>query len=279
MKKCIAMLLALVMTLSLGVVAFAEEEAETPEIPEYLQGLDLPEFTTIEEGKLIMTTNASFPPYEMVADGDSTGFAGTGFEGIDVEIGWYLAQALGLELVINDIDFDAALLSVQDGSADMMLAGLTYQESRDEVMDFSTSYASGVQVIIVPEDSDIASPDDLPGKLIGVQRGTTGENYCTEDFGEENVQAYDNGAIAVQALLNGQIDAVVIDNGPAQAYVDANEGLKILETEYIVEDYCLAVDEGNTQLLDVLNSVLEIMIDEGLVDEITSHYISAEEAA
>lgn len=285
MKKLIAMLLALVMVLSLGALAFADEESEAaPEVPDYLLDLDLPEFTTIEEGKLIMVTNASFPPYEMVADGDSTGFAGTGFEGIDIEIAWYLAQAVGLELEIKDIDFDAALLSVQDNSADMMLAGLTYREDRDEVMDFSTSYANGVQVVIVPEDSDIESPDDLAdGKLIGVQRGTTGEIYCADTpenggFGEENVQSYDNGAIAVQALLNGQIDAVVIDNGPAQAYVDANEGLKILETEYVNEDYCLAVDEGNSQLLDVLNTVLETMIDEGLVDEITSHYISAEEA-
>ncbi len=288
MKKIIAMLLALVMVLSLGAMAFAAEEEEAadeveiPEIPEYLTGLDLPEFTTIEEGKLIMSTNASFPPYEMVADGE--GFAGTGFEGIDVEIAWYLAQATGLELVIDDMEFPSALIAVQDNKSDMMLAGLTYNEERDEVMDFSTSYANGVQVVIVPEDSDIETVDDLANaEMIGTQSGTTGYIYCSDTpenggYGEDHVTAYENGATAVQALLNGQIDAVVIDNGPAQEYVAANPGLKILDTEFTNEDYCLAVDQDNTQLLDALNTVLEAMIDNGLVEEIVSHYVSADEA-
>lgn len=280
MKKIIAMLLALTMVLSLGAMAFADE-AETPELPDYLTGLDLGEFTTIEDGKLIMSTNASFPPYEMVADGD--GFY-QGFEGIDVEIAWYLAQAVGLELVIDDMDFDSSLMAVQENKSDMMLAGLTYREDRDEVMDFSTPYATGVQVVIVPEGSDIETPDDLANdKMIGTQRGTTGYIYCSDTpenggYGEDHVQAYDNGALAVQALLNGQIDAVVIDNGPAEAYVAENPGLKILDTEYVTEDYCLAVDEGNAELLDALNTVLETMIENGLVDEIVSHYISADEA-
>ena len=288
MKKIIAMLLALVMVLSLGAMAFAAEEEEAadeveiPEIPEYLTGLDLPEFTTIEEGKLIMSTNASFPPYEMVADGE--GFAGTGFEGIDVEIAWYLAQATGLELVIDDMEFPSALIAVQDNKSDMMLAGLTYNEERDEVMDFSTSYANGVQVVIVPEDSDIETVDDLANaEMIGTQSGTTGYIYCSDTpenggYGEDHVTAYENGATAVQALLNGQIDAVVIDNGPAQEYVAAYPGLKILDSEFTNEDYCLAVDQDNTQLLDALNTVLEAMIDNGLVEEIVSHYVSADEA-
>ena len=119
--------------------------------------------------------------------------------------------------------------------------------------------------------------------MIGTQRGTTGYIYCSDTpenggYGEDHVMAYDNGALAVQALLNGQIDAVVIDNGPAEAYVAENPGLKILDTEYVTEDYCLAVDEGNADLQEALNTVLETMIDEGLVDEIISHYISAEEA-
>lgn len=292
MKKLIAMLLALVMVLSLGAMAFAAEEEEAadaeteegaaPELPDYLKDLDLPEFTTIEEGKLIMSTNAAFPPYEMVADGE--GFAGTGFEGIDVEIAWYLAQAVGLDLQIDDMEFDSALIAVQDNKSDMMLAGLTYNEERDEVMDFSTPYANGVQVVIVPEDSEIETVDDLANaEMIGTQRGTTGYIYCSDTpenggYGEDHVTAYDNGATAVQALLNGQIDAVVIDNGPAKEYVAANPGLKILDTEFTNEDYCLAVDQDNTGLLDALNSVLETMIDEGLVEEIVSHYVSADEA-
>ena len=288
MKKLIAMLLALTMVLSMGAMAFAAEgeeaaedeeaaEAEVPELPDYLKELELPEVTTIEEGKLIMSTNAQFPPYEMVADADSTGFAGTGFEGIDVEIAWYLAQTLGLELQINDIDFDAAMLDVQNNSSDMMLAGLSYSEERDENMDMSDTYAHGVQVVIIPEDSDIETAEDLAdGKLIGVQRGTTGDMYCTDEYGEENVQSYDNGAIAVQALMNGQLDAVVIDQEPAEQYVAANEGLKTIPSIFEPEEYVLAVDEGNTQLLDVLNTILNTMIENGLVSEIMSHYIGGE---
>ncbi len=288
MKKLIAMLLALAMVLSLGAMAFAaeEEEAEMPEVPDYLLDLDLPEFTTVEEGKLIMSTNAAFPPYEMVAD-EGAGFYtcdGIEYSGIDVEIAWYLAQATGLELVIDDMEFPSALIAVQENKSDMMLAGLTYNEERDEVMDFSTSYANGVQVVIVTEDSEIETIDDLANaEMIGTQSGTTGYMYCSDTpenggYGEDHVTAYENGATAVQALLNGQIDAVVIDNGPAQEYVAANPGLKILDTEFTNEDYCLAVDQDNTDLLDALNTVLEAMIDNGLVDEIVSHYVSADEA-
>lgn len=228
-------------------------------------------FTTVEEGKLIMSTNAQFPPYEMVADGEG---AYKGFEGIDVEIAAALAEKLGLELVIDDMDFDSAQIAVQQGKSDMILAGLTYNEERDLVMDFSTSYATGVQVVIVVDGSDIESLDDLEGKLIGTQRGTTGNTYCEEDYGVDNVLGYDNGALAVQALMNGQVDAVVIDNGPAQAYVAANDGLHILETEYIVEDYCLAVNEGNTALLNALNAGLEDMIADGTIQRIIDKYIT-----
>ncbi len=240
---------------------------------------------TIEPGKLIMSTNCSFPPYEMVADGEGpyTGADGVSYEGIDVEIALELANRLGLELVIDDMDFDSALVAVQQGKSDMVLAGLTYREDRDEVMDFSTSYAKGVQVVIVPEDSDITDLDALANdKLIGVQRGTTGEIYASDTpenggYGEDHVQGYENGALAVQALLNGQIDAVIIDDGPAKAYVEANPGLKILPSEWITEDYCLAVNEGNSALLDQLNSTLEAMIADGTVEKIVNTYISAEE--
>ncbi len=128
------------------------------------------------------------------------------------------------------MDFDAALLAAQNGKSDMVMAGVTVTDERLKVMDFSDTYAEGIQSIIVPEDSDIASADDLTGKAIGTQRGTTGYIYCTDDFGEDNVIAYDDGLTAVQALNNGQVDAVVIDNAPAQEFVAANPGLKILDT-------------------------------------------------
>ncbi len=231
---------------------------------------------TIEKGKLIMSTNAEFPPYEMKADGEG---AYMGFEGIDIEIAVALAKKLDLELVIDDMGFDSALLAVQNNRSDMVLAGLTYREDRDEVMDFSTSYATGVQLVIVKEGSDVTM-DNLGDKMIGCQAGTTGYMYASDTienggYGEDHVNGYDNGALAVQALANGQIDAVIIDNGPAQEYVKANPGLTILEGEWVVEDYCLAVDEGNTALLEKLNAALEELIADGTVQAIVDKYITA----
>ena len=230
------------------------------------------DFTTVTDGVLTMSTNAAFPPYEMTTDtGD--------FEGIDVEIAGAIADKLGLELQIDDMDFDAALLAVQQGKSDMVMAGVTVTDDRLLVMNFTDSYASGIQSVIVPEDSDIASIDDMQGKLIGTQRGTTGNIYCTDDFGEENVVAYDNGLTAVQALMNGQVDCVVIDNAPAQEFVEANPGLKILDTEYANEDYAIGVNKDNTALLDAINGALAELKADGTVDSIIAKYISADGTA
>ena len=234
----------------------------------------------IEDGKLIMSTNAAFPPYEMVADGE--GVNGSGYEGIDIEIAYALADKLGLELVIDDMDFDAALMAVQNNSADMMLAGLSYNEERDEEMDFSDSYATGVQAVIVKEGSDVTM-DNLGDYMIGTQRGTTGYIYASDTpenggYGEDHVIGYDNGATAVQELINGTIDAVIIDDEPARNYVAANPdaGLTILDGAWVEEDYCLAVDEGNTVLLDALNADLNELKADGTLDAIVANYITAE---
>lgn len=250
----------------------SESEASAAETGDY------GEFTTIEEGKLIMATNAQFPPYEMVADGE--GFNGTGFEGIDVEIASAIADKLGLELQIDDMEFDSALMAVQNNTADVMLAGLSYSEERDEVVDFTTSYATGVQVVIVKEGSDVTM-DNLGEKMIGTQRGTTGYIYASDTpenggYGEDHVLAYDNGATAVQALMNDQIDAVIIDEAPANEFVAANEGLTILPGNWVEEDYCAAVDEGNTELLNAIDTALQELIQDGTVEEILSKYITAE---
>lgn len=234
------------------------------------------ELTTVEAGKLTMATNATFPPYEMTTDSGE-------IEGIDVDTAKAIAEKLGLELQIDDMDFDAALLSVQQGKADIVMAGVTVTDERKAVMDFSDSYATGIQSIIVPNGSDIASPDDLAGKKIGTQRGTTGYIYCSDTpenggFGEEHVTAYDDGATAVKALLNGQVDCVVIDNAPAQEYVKANPGLKILDTEFANEDYAIGVAKGNTALLDAINGALKELIDDGTVQSIIDKYIPAEAA-
>ena len=206
------------------------------------------ELTTVEAGKLTMATNATFPPYEMTTDSGE-------IEGIDVE-------------------FDAALLSVQQGKADIVMAGVTVTDERKAVMDFSDSYATGIQSIIVPNDSDIASPDDLAGKKIGTQRGTTGYIYCSDDFGEDSVVAYDSGLTAVQALNNGQVDAVVIDNAPATEYVAANPGLKVLDTSYAEEDYAIGMAKGSA-LEDAVNKALEELKADGTLQAIVDKYINA----
>ena len=233
-----------------------------------------PAFTTVTPGKLTMSTNASFPPYEMVADDGS-------FEGIDIEVAGAIAEKLGLELQVDDMGFDAALQAAQTGKSDMVMAGVTVTEERQAVMDFSNSYANGVQVVIVKEGSPIQTVDDLANaNMIGCQMGTTGYIYCSDTpenggFGEDHVTPYDDGAAAVQALMNGQIDAVVIDNMPAQEYVAANPGLKILDGEFTNEDYAIGVAKGNTALLDAINGALEELTNDGTIQSIVDKYISA----
>ena len=261
MKKFVALLLAVLMVASL--CACGQKDTQT--------GSDI---KTVTAGKLTMSTNAQFPPYESVAD-DGKGYEGTGFEGIDIETAQAIADKLGLELQIDDMDFDAALLSVQQGKADIVMAGVTVTDERKAVMDFSDSYATGIQSIIVPEGSDIASPDDLAGKKIGTQRGTTGYIYCSDDFGDDNVVAYDDGLTAVQALNNGQVDAVVIDNAPAKEFVAANPGLVILDTSYAEEDYAIGMAKGSS-LEDAVNATLEELKADGTLQAIVDKYITAE---
>ena len=223
--------------------------------------------STVVAGKLTMATNATFPPYEMTTDSGE-------IEGIDVDTAKAIAEKLGLELQVDDMEFDAALLSVQQGKADLVMAGVTVTDERKAVMDFSDSYATGIQSIIVPNDSDIASPDDLAGKKIGTQRGTTGYIYCSDDFGEDAVVAYDSGLTAVQALNNGQVDAVVIDNAPATEYVAANPGLKVLDTSYAEEDYAIGMAKGSA-LEDAVNKALEELKADGTLQAIVDKYINA----
>ena len=281
MKKILALMLALCMVFALAACGEAasdpseapESEAPASEVPaSEAPASEAPaadgEFTTIVEGKLTMSTNAQFPPYEMTTDDG-------GFEGIDVEIATAIAEKLGLELDILDMDFDSALLAVQQGKSDIVMAGVTVNEDRLLVMDFTDSYATGVQVVIVKEGSDVTM-DNMGEGLIGTQRGTTGNIYCTDDYGEDHVVAYDDGFTAVQALMNGQVDCVVIDNAPAQEFVKNNAGLAILDTEYAVEDYAIGLNKGNTALLDAINSALAELIADGTVQSIIDKYIPAE---
>ena len=286
MKKALSLMTAAALVLSLAACgstasSAASSEAASPEAAssdaasseaassEAASETETAELSTVEPGKLIMSTNAAFPPYEMTTDSGE-------FEGIDIETAQAIADKLGLELQIDDMDFDAALLAVQQGKADMVMAGVTVTDERQNVMDFTDSCATGIQSIIVKEDSDIASVDDLAGKKIGTQRGTTGYLYCSDDFGDENVVAYDNGLTAVQMLNNGQVDCVVIDNAPAKEFIAANPGLKLLDTAYVEESYAIGVGKGNTELKDAINTALEELKADGTLQAIVDKYITAE---
>ena len=216
---------------------------------------------------LVMATNAEFPPYEY-HDGDA-------IVGIDAEIAQAIADKLNMELKIEDVAFDSIIPGVQAGKYDMGMAGMTVTDERLKSVNFSTSYAKGVQVVIVKEDSSIKSIDDVAGKKIGVQTSTTGDIYASGDFGEENVTKYDNGAVAVQALVSGKVDCVIIDNEPAKSYVAANEGLKILETAYVEEDYAICFNKEDEELMNKVNAALEELIADGTVQKIVAKYIKA----
>lgn len=277
MKKALSLMTAAALVLSLAACgSTASSEAASSDAAsseaassEAASETETAELSTVEPGKLIMSTNAAFPPYEMTTDSGK-------FEGIDIETAQAIADKLGLELQIDDMDFDAALLAVQQGKSDMVMAGVTVTDERQNVMDFTDSYATGIQSIIVKEDSDIASVDDLAGKKIGTQRGTTGYLYCSDDFGDENVVAYDDGLTAVQMLNNGQVDCVVIDNAPAKEFIAANPGLKLLDTAYVEEDYAIGVGKGNTELKDAINTALEELKADGTLQAIVDKYITAE---
>ena len=219
--------------------------------------------------KLVMGTNAAFPPYEFVDDAGK-------IVGIDAEIAAAVAAKMGKELEIKDMEFDSLITAVESGAIDFALAGMTVTDERLESVNFSNTYAKGIQVIIVKEGSDIKTADDLEGKKIGVQTGTTGDIYCTADFGQENVKQYNTGALAVAALNNGQVDCVVIDNEPAKNFVKANTGLVILDTAYAEEDYAAAIAKENTELLEGFNAALTELESEGKLAEIIEKYIPSE---
>ena len=229
----------------------------------------------VEPGKLIMATSADSPPYEF--------WEGSQIVGIDAEIAAAIAEKLGLELYIDDIDFDSIIAAVVAGRADIGMAGMTITDDRLESVDFSVSYATGVQVIIVREDSVITSADDLFEEgaffTIGVQISTTGDLYSEwflEDEGLATVTRYRRGADAIQSLITGRVDCVIIDNEPAKAFVAANPGLKILEQEFEVEDYAIAIRKGNTALKEAINNALTELIANGTVQRIIDKYISAD---
>lgn len=254
MKKLAVLAMAAIMAMSMAACG-AKEEAKT----------ETTESTTTET--LVMATNAEFPPYEY--------WEGEKVVGIDAEIAEAIAEELGMELKIEDMAFDSIITAVTSGKADIGAAGMTVTEDRLENVNFSDTYATATQVVIVTEDSDITSPDDLVGKKVGVQLGTTGDIYA-EDIEDATIERYNKGFEAVQALMQNKIDAVIIDNQPAKVFVTENEGLKILDEAFTDEEYAIAIAKDNTELLEKVNTALANLKESGKLDEIVAKYIDAE---
>ncbi len=218
--------------------------------------------------KLVMATNATFPPYEF--------YEGETIVGIDAEIAAAIAEKLGMELEIQDTEFGSIITGVQSGKYDIGMAGMTVTEERKLSVNFSDTYATGIQSVIVKEGSDIKAIDDLAGKKIGVQQDTTGHIYASDEYGDDAVIPFNKGTDAVAALVSGKVDCVIIDNQPAKSFVEANEGLAILDTEYAVEDYAICIAKENTELLENVNKALNELIEDGTVQKVIDKYIAAE---
>lgn len=271
MKKIVSIVLAAV--LCLGLFAACQPAGNnapaTTNGTEPTNSTEAAKLTTVEEGKLIMATNAFFPPYEY--------YEGEKIVGIDAEIAEAIAKKLGLELVIDNMEFNSIITAVTTGAADFGLAGMTVTEERLKEVDFSISYASGVQSIIVKEGSAITTVDDLYAEgttaKVGVQLGTTGDIYASDDFGADRVTQYNNGNEAILALQKGDVDCVIIDNEPAKAFVNANEGLKVLDTAYAEEDYAACFAQSNDALCQAVNDAIEELITDGTIDAIIEKYI------
>lgn len=251
-KKLLSLVLVAAMALA-AVACGKKEEAAAP----------------AAEGKevLVMATNAEFPPYEF--------YEGQEIVGIDAEIAAAIAEKLGYELKIEDMAFDSIIAAVDSGKADIGLAGMTVTEDRLASVNFSDTYATATQVVIVAEDSAITGVADLEGKKVGVQLGTTGDIYAG-DIADATIERYNKGFEAVQALTQGKIDAVIIDNEPAKVFVAENEGTKILEEDFAVEEYAAAIAKDNTELLEKVNTALAELTEDGTLQAIVDKYISAE---
>lgn len=283
MKKILAMLLAL--TMSIALVSCGGDADTTSARSDPTAGTDAvvtggSDWDLAEPGVLTMGTHATFPPYES--------YDGEDIIGIDADLAAAIADKLGLKLKIVDMDFGSLIGAVETGKVDMCMAGMTANPERAKNVNFSKSYATGIQTVIVAENSDINTVEDLYAMLdadedllVGTQEATTGYLYATKSvedggFGEEHVVGFQAGAGAVQALMLGKIDCVIIDNEPAKEFVAANRDLRLLDTEYVSEDYAIALPKDNPELEEAVNQALTELLEDGTVQEVLNKYINAD---
>lgn len=257
MKKLLSLTLSIIMVI--GLVACGNS-VKTGNVPEN------PKNDNSQKNKLVMCTNAEFPPYEYKDGGE--------YVGIDVEVSKLIGEKLGVEVEILDIAFDSLIPTVTSGKADFAMAGMTVTEDRKEFVDFTHTYQSAVQSVALPANSEISTIDDLNGKKIGVQLGTTGDIYCSGDYGDDAIERYPKIIDGFQAMKSGKIDAVVVDDQVARNIVDQEPNVyKLLDTKYADEEYAIAVRKGNTELLDKLNKAIDEIKASGDLQRIIDKYI------
>jgi len=223
-----------------------------------------------EATHLVVATNVAFPPYEYYENEKAVG--------IDIDIMQAICDKLGYTMEVADMEFGSVITSVAAGKADVGVGAITITEERAKSVHFTTSYSTGIQSVIVTDNSPITSLEDLSGEdvIIGVQADTTGDIYATGDFGEEHIARFNKGADAVQALLTGKCTAVIIDDSPAKTFVDQNSGLQILPTSYAEEAYGFEISYDKNDLYDAINGALEELLKDGTVQSIIDKYISAD---
>ena len=259
MKKLIALMMAALMLFAVaGCAQQTQKEAADNQTGQQTQKKEV----------LVMGTNAEFPPFEYKENNEIVGF--------DIEIAKIIAEELGMELKIEDMAFDGLLPALQSGKVDFVIAGMTVDEERKKNVDFSESYFNASQVIIVKkEGSAVKSKDDLSGKKVGVQIGTTGDAYLTENHPDVEVVRFQKGADAIMELKNGKCDAVVIDANPAKVFVEKNSDLTLLEEQLTEEEYAIAVKKGS-ELKAQIDEILQKIKSDGRYDEIYAKYFPEE---
>ena len=216
-------------------------------------------------GYIKVSTNAEFEPFEYK---DSNKMVG-----IDIDIARKIAEKLGVDLSINDVSFDAVILELLNKNCDFAISAMSSSEEKSKNVDFSDSYYASKQMVIVPQNSKISSPEDLHGKKIGVALGFTGDIYCTENFADSDIQRYGKASDAALDLVNHRLDAVVVDDVPAKKLVKSlGNQAKFLDEYLFQEDYRIAVPKGEKELLNYINFALDDMKNSGEIDVIVSKY-------
>ena len=218
------------------------------------------------ENELIMVTEAGFAPYEYYDNGEIVG--------VDVDIANEIAKEMGKKLVVKDVAFDSIINEVKTGKADFGAASISYSDERAEEVDFSVNYSVSKQVVIVKENSSITSIKDIGNKKIAVQLGSIADTYVTDNYKNAEIVRQKKYLAAIEDLKSDKVDAVVMDELPAKEIISSNNGLKILEGSLANDSYGMVVKKGNSELLNIINKVLNRLKEEGKIEEFVIKHTS-----